>query len=145
MCNLKNNKISDGVLMSNIKNCFCIFFFFFLLSAVNPHHLKIQPTQDQKYSGKKKFEKVPKRKTWIGLKLATISKVFTLYLELFTKCLYCIRQCKLSRDDWKYREDVLREIWASVDFVSMECWGIFEPVLCGCQGMIIWRYFSDSH
>ena len=26
-----------------------------------------------------------------------------------------------------------------MDFVSTECWGIFEPVLCGCQGMIIQR------
>ena len=48
MCNLKNNKISDHVLINKIKNCF-----FFMLSTVNPHHLQIQPTQDQKYSGKK--------------------------------------------------------------------------------------------
>ena len=34
---------------------------------------------------------------------------------------------------------MLRETWAFVDFVSTECWGIFEPVLCGCQGMIIQR------
>ena len=74
MYNLKNNKISDHVLINKIKNCF-----FFMLSTVNPHHLQIQPTQDKKYSGKK-FEKVPKSKTWIGLKLATISIVFTLYL-----------------------------------------------------------------
>ena len=84
ICNLKNNKISDHVLIGKIKKLllflFC-FFFFFLLSAVNSHHLQIQPTQDQKYSGKKNFfEKVPKSKTWIGLKLATISIVFTLYL-----------------------------------------------------------------
>ena len=26
-----------------------------------------------------------------------------------------------------------------MDFVYTECWGIFEPVLCGCQGMIIQR------
>ena len=26
-----------------------------------------------------------------------------------------------------------------MDFVSTECWGIFESVLCGCQGMIIQR------
>ena len=48
MYNLKNNKISDHVLINKIKNCF-----FFMLSTVNPHHLQIQPTQDQKYSGKK--------------------------------------------------------------------------------------------
>ena len=49
MCNLKNNKISDHVLISKIKKTASVF----LLSAVNPHHLQIQPTQDQKYLGKK--------------------------------------------------------------------------------------------
>ena len=39
MYNLKNNKISDHVLINKIKNCF-----FFMLSTVNPHHLQIQPT-----------------------------------------------------------------------------------------------------
>ena len=84
MYNLKNNKISDHVLINKIKNCF-----FFMLSTVNPHHLQIQPTQDKKYSGEKILESSKKQNLdWsqagnyfhsVYTVFITIYKVFTLY------------------------------------------------------------------
>ena len=38
----------------------------------------------------KKFQKVPKRKTWICCPLETINIAFTFYLQLFTQYLHCI-------------------------------------------------------
>ena len=85
MCNLKNNKISDHVLISKIKKTASVF----LLSAVNPHHLQIQPTQDQKYLGKKNWESSKKQNLdWsqagnyfpsVYTVFITIYKAFTLY------------------------------------------------------------------
>ena len=74
MCNLKNNKISDHVLISKIKNC--LFFCWVQLTLII---YRFSQPKIKRIQGKK-FEKVPKSKTWIGLKLATISIVFTLYL-----------------------------------------------------------------
>ena len=52
----------------------------------------------------KKFQKVPKRKTWICHVLAAISMTFSLYLQAFTGYLHCIRY-KWSRDDLKYTSE----------------------------------------
>ena len=75
MCNLKNNKVSDHVLISKIKKL--LLFFCWVQSTLIIYTFsqpKIKSIQG------KKFEQVPKSKTWIGLKMATLSVVFTLYL-----------------------------------------------------------------
>ena len=60
----------------------------------------------------KKFQKIPKSKTWICRAPGTIYItftfylviyiIFTLYLQLFTYHLHCFRYYKYSRDDLKY-------------------------------------------
>ena len=49
-----------------------------LLYLQGPHPW-IQPTVDQKYLGKRKFQKVPKGKTLISPTPATVYIIFTLY------------------------------------------------------------------
>ena len=57
------------------------FMFYTQLSYLWILHPRIQPTSDQKYL-EKKFQKVPKIKTWICHKLTTIYIAFTLYWVL---------------------------------------------------------------
>ena len=66
--------------------------------------LQIQQTRSKIY-GKRKFQKVPKIKTWICPRLATANIGFTLYLQLFTQHLHHIGYHKWSRNDNLCRED----------------------------------------
>ena len=55
---------------------------------------------------KRKVQKISKSKTWICHKLATIYITFTLYLQLFTQFLHCIRLISNPRWFKVYREDM---------------------------------------